>query len=255
MEYKSRFSEATRVDLLEKSKNCIWMKEGLPGLQYLTEARGLSEEIIRSFHLGFIPHNVRNQLAGRIIIPIYDASGNLVVLTSRLIKPYESKLPVYWHEKYKKNSYLFGLDHAKRYMREWEFATICEGQFDVLQAHNHGITNTVGLCCTMLSDIQLSLIHRYCDEIVLILDADENEAGQNATEKIMKTTLRRAQLKPDSIGDWTQSFHSHYKIAPIALPRGMDPDAYLRQNGDKELKSKIKAKIMKLRENQYVDQY
>jgi len=253
MKFESRFSEATRQDLLLKSKKCIWMQEGSPGLQYLQEARCLSEDVIRTFGLGFIPHDVKNQLAGRIIAPLNDASGNLISLTSRLVSGYESRLPIHWHESYEKSFYLFGIDHAKKCMREMKFAVVVEGEFDVLQMHNHGIRNAVGLCCSKMSDIQISLIHRYCDEIVLVLDSDENRAGQEAAQKIMKNTLRHTQMKPDSMGDFLKSFHSRYKIIPLELPRGMDPDEVLRQGGAARMKSKIKEKITKLRESEYVE--
>lgn len=249
---RSRFSEATRQDLLEKSQKCIWTQEGMPGLKYLLEERCLSSEIIKSFGLGFIPGHVRHKLAGRIITPLYDASGNLITLTSRLVSGYESKLPSHWHESYEKSFYLFGIDRAKKYMRKWGFAILCEGQFDVLQMHKNGFRNTVGLCCSKMSDIQMSLILRYCDEIVLALDCDENRAGQEATLKIMKNTLRCTQVKPDSMGDILASFSSRYKIISIELPQGMDPDDFLRHpDGMSKMKKKIQEKITKLRENEY----
>jgi DNA primase len=227
-----RFSEAHREELLLKSQNCLLTKEGAPGMEYLTEHRKLDLETIQSFGLGYIPSNVKHQLAGRIVIPLYDPSGNLIVLASRMINDEPSDLPVYWHESYEKSYYLYGCNLAKNWMRKWNVAVLCEGQFDVMQMHKNGIRNTVGLCSNKFSDIQLSVILRYCDEIVVLLDCDENEAGQLASEKIISHLVPRG-----------------YKIISAEIIKGYDPDDFLKEFGDRDLKKIINNKVKELRYN------
>jgi len=241
MQIRARFNENERVDLLDKAQRCLWTKEGKPGLDYLLGRRCLSEDVIRQFRLGYVPAHVRYQMAHRIIIPLYDASSNLIVLTSRLVDDeFESPLPKHWHESYEKGFYLYGVDIAKEHIRRLGFCVLCEGQFDVLQAHKNGIRNAVGLCCTKLTDWQFSIIRRYCDEIILVLDADDNRTGQKATTKL----LQRDQF---DLNAQESSFKVGWKIESVDLELGTDPDEFLRKYGGTKMKEMIQDKILSLR--------
>ncbi|KKN30389.1 hypothetical protein LCGC14_0834620, partial [marine sediment metagenome] len=120
-----RFSELHREELLKKSQQCLWTTEGEPGLAYLRDQRKISDSVIKAFRLGYVPSDNRHQLAGRVIIPLYDASGHLVVLSSRLVIQTKHNLAKYWHESYKKNFFLYGVDQAKPFMRKWGCVVLC----------------------------------------------------------------------------------------------------------------------------------
>jgi len=225
--FVSRFSDAERSELLSKSLQCLWTEEGLPGRSYLLQTRKMSEQSVKDFNLGYIPGDVNHQLAGRIIFPLYDPSGNLVVLLSRDITG-SSKLPVYWHEAYEKSFYLYGMHKAKEYMRRWNMVVVTEGQMDALQFYSNKVYNVVSLGGHVLSEIQLATIHRYCEDIVLLLDCDVNRAGQNGTAKILET-------------------YKGNKIAPVYLPESYDPDRYIKERGIQSMKSLIKKSLMTLR--------
>jgi len=247
-QFKSRFSSAERADLLGKSQQCLWIPEGQPGLQYLTNKRGLSESVIRQFGLGYIPHNVNHQLAGRVIFPLYDPSGNLVSLMSRHIGVGETKLPSHWHEHYEKSFYLYAIDQAKEHMKYWGFVVVVEGQIDVLQFFNHGVKNVVALCSTNMSDIQLAMIYRYCDEIILLLDSDYGRAGQIGIKKIMKRARPRGCSILDSMGELERTeFGVGHKINPVYLPNGADPDEYIKAHGIDAIKSLIRDALLQMR--------
>ena len=236
MEY--RFSQVQRLEIVQKSSQCLWTKEGAPGLEHLTGFRKLSPEIIKEFNLGYIPSHVNHQLAGRIIMPLYDPSGNLICITTRLIDKNDI-LPIHWHERYEKSFYLYGILQSKEWMRKWKFSVIVEGQFDVLQMHNHGMKNTLGLCCNKLSDVQKSVIYRYCRELVVLMDVDKNSAGQEAAEKIVSTA-------------WDGKNHCREyrdKIAAVQLDEVLDPDEYIRKHGILPVKAAIKKTIQELRTN------
>ena len=110
MKIKRRFDSAERREIVEKSQQCLWSVEGKPAIDYLHEKRQLSDRVVRAFGLGYLPSDLKHQLAGRIVFPFYDASGNLVVVSSRLISG-DSELPVYWHESYEKSFFgRFGLN-------------------------------------------------------------------------------------------------------------------------------------------------
>lgn len=251
MEFKRRFSLVEREEVANKAARCLWSDSGKPGLEYLLEKRGISEETIRKFHLGYIPIFVKHQLRGRIIFPLFDPSKNLIAISSREVHKSEKNfLPVYWHESYQKPFYLYGIENAYKESRRVKFAIVVEGQFDVIQLHNHGITNAVGLCGNKMSDVQISVINRYCQEIVLLLDRDENKAGQHGADRIVAEAAFEMRLSLDGEKmkfpvPWHQqkSFSTmRRKVLPVTLPENSDPDEFIKRHGVKELRRIIKEK-------------
>lgn len=251
MTFKKRFSLVEREEVADKASRCLWSNSGKPGREYLLEKRGLSEETAKKFQLGYIPLYVKHQLRGRIIFPLFDPSENLVAISSReIFKSEKNFLPVYWHESYQKPFYLYGIENAHKEFRRAKFAIVVEGQFDVIQLHNHGIRNTVGLCGNKMSDVQISVINRYCQEIILLLDKDENLSGQRGADKIVAGAAFGLQLSLDGEKmnfpvPWHQqkSFSTvHRKVLPVTLPENSDPDEFVRKHGVKELRKIIKGK-------------
>jgi DNA primase len=230
MKITRKFSLVERNDIVDKSERCLWTNDGKPGLDYLMNSRVLSVDTIKRFRLGYIPHSVHHQLAGRIIFPLYDPSDNLICISSRDIGIKKTNLPVYWHESYEKSWYLYGIKQAKETILEWRFAIVVEGQIDVLQLHNHDMRNAVGLCGTKLSDMQIAMIHRYCKEIVILLDEDENLSGQKGIKKIID----------DNQG---------YKIISASFGENTDPDKFIRDKGISVLKKIVKNKLSAVRGN------
>lgn len=231
----SRFDIVERNEIVRLSQEALWTDEAALARDYLINQRRLSEGIIRQFELGYIPDDVNHQLHGRIIMPLRDASGNLIAITSRVPrKPLDNDpLPVYWHEKYEKSFYLYGLNIAKKSMRKSGFAILVEGQFDVLQMHCAGAINTLGLCSTNLHKVQLSMISRYCEDIILCLDNDDNKSGQKGVSKIIKNFFNKETNR----------------IGVVTLDGAKDPDEYIKKYGFNPLKSLIHKELNRIREN------
>jgi len=247
-EIRNRFSTVERNHIVDKCHQCLWTREGTKGLEYLTQSRSISEDVIKRFRLGYMPSELGHQLSGRIIFPLFDASGNLVSLSSRLLPDARSVLPVYWHEAYEKSFYLYGTNIAKEPIRENGYCILSEGQFDILQMHNHGFTNTVGLFGTAMRLPQIATVLRYCSTLVLLLDSDENKAGQSGAEKILE--LGMVQWRPcvdAKEGERTNVRHD-LNVVPVWLPIGKDPDEFLREGKSAELRSMVKSAIQESKE-------
>jgi len=247
-DFKRRFSLVEREEIVNKAHCCLWADAGEPGRSYLIK-RGLSEETMSEFQLGYIPDSVQHQLRGRIILPLFDPSGNLIAVGSRAIET-GGFLPVYWHESYEKTFYLYGIERAREALRLYKWSIVCEGQFDVLQLHNHGIKNAVGLCGNKMSDVQISIIRRYCTEIVLLLDADQNRAGQMGAHKILaessaydysNMSLDVSSL-PIPLSSSGPQVMASRPIMSVTLPENSDPDEYIRAHGVEALKKIVKGK-------------
>ena len=93
--------------------------------------------------------------------------------------------------------------------------------------------NVVALCGTSISEYQISLASRFCDNIVLLMDGDEPGfiASTKAAEKITELGLNAIQ---------------------IFLPPGMDPDDFARENDVDFLDTKIQEMIESKKTKLYI---
>lgn len=130
---KKRFSLVEREKIVNNAHQCLWTADGKPGFDYLVSQRKLSEDTIRKFRLGYIPLHVEHQLRGRIIFPLYDPSGNLIIVNSRRVVDDGIPLPVYWHESYEKSFYLYGIELSRSSIQKHGFAIVClDGDQDTI---------------------------------------------------------------------------------------------------------------------------
>ncbi len=185
----------------------LWSTEaGLPGRELLAR-RDVSEEVARSFGLGFAPAGdgfaayLRNRgrtvgdareagliagdgsdfFAERVVIPIRDDRGQALAFTGRAVSPEEKVKYKNTRETpaYVKGRVLFALDVAREGIRERGHAVLMEGQFDVIVGHRFGITNAIASSGTALTEEQVRLLKRFTQEVVLVFDNDR--AGRTAT--------------------------------------------------------------------------
>jgi DNA primase len=225
-------------------------------LRYTTEKRGFTLETIKNFGIGYAPPGWQNLLdelqhlgydadlliqAGtiirndegrlydrfrnRLMVPICDERGRVVGFGARALDPNDN--PKYLNSPqtpvFDKSRILFGLDKARRSIRDSETAVIVEGYMDVIQAHQAGFTNVVAQMGTALTDTQLALIApRYAKKIVLALDADD--AGQNATRRSLE--MARQTLTADYSGKL------NVDIRVLQIPDAKDPDDLIRENSE-----------------------
>lgn len=223
-------------------------------LRYTQEERGLSNETIRTFAIGYAPDGWQNILQyltdlgyeadevvevglaikneqgriydrfrNRLMIPIRDERGRVVGFGGRALSPNDN--PKYMNSPqsplFDKSRLLFGLDRAKAAIRETETVIIVEGYMDAIQAHQHGYNNVVAQMGTALTEAQLRLIApRYAKRIILALDADN--AGQNATRRSIE--VARNTLKADYDGRLS------VEIRILQIPDAKDPDDLLRES-------------------------
>jgi DNA primase len=214
---------------------------------YLKE-RGLREEILRAFGVGFAPSNwdsilLRGQRAGfsldelhaaglvqqnqkgqrydafrsRITFPVRDVRGRTVGFGARASLP--DQKPKYKNsaegELYRKSRTLYGIDRARAAIARGERAVVVEGYTDVLALHQAGIEETVAVMGTAITSDQLKLLSQFASEVVLALDADR--AGREA--------MLRAQRVAGS---------GKLRLLVVAMPEGEDPAEMLAVDGGEE---------------------
>jgi DNA primase len=207
--------------------------------------RGISEEIIQDFKLGYSPegwdtvvnlfrkHKVSNKNAlqsglvlerkqkdgfydrfrNRIIFPIFDINMQTAGFGGRVM---DDGMPKYLNSPetpvYFKSRILYGLHAAKQFCRQEGFVYIVEGYFDFLSLYQHGIKNTVASLGTALTSDHVRILKGYATRMVLVFDSDT--AGISAAKRSIKIFLQEG-----------------VDIRILVLPAGNDPDSYVVQHG------------------------
>ncbi|MCC7469662.1 MAG: DNA primase, partial [Bacteroidetes bacterium] len=228
------------------------LKNSPEALDYLKN-RGVTDESIKEFRLGYVPLAWRNLYdflkknysdkdivtAGlgkksekgvydvfrdRIMFPICDSAGRTIAFSGRILHPDEKsgkyvnspETPIF-----KKSDVLFALDKAKNYIRKYNFTTLVEGQFDVLMLHQYGFKNTVGVSGTALSDSLVGVNNTTNNlglvkrlSTNLILAFDADDAGIKAAKRSAEIAI--------SLG---------MDVKAIAIPGAKDPAEFLKEEG------------------------
>ena len=177
-------------------------------LGYLV-GRGFSETVVREWGLGWavgretvraaldaaeIPRGIQSD-AGllndqgrdffwqRITIPLRTSDGQVVGFAARTMDPEVKPKYVNTRETtlFSKRSLLFGLDRARAAAGRCKSLLLCEGQLDVIAAHQMGHGQAVATCGTALTAEHLESIKATIPGGTLVLAFDSDEAGQQAT--------------------------------------------------------------------------
>jgi DNA primase len=230
--------------------------------------RGLRPETITQFKIGYAPEGWQNAIAhltklgyteaeildagvathkeegdrvydrfrNRLMIPIWDSKGVLIGFGARQLNPEDN--PKYLNspqtELFDKSGNLYGLNFARRQIRETETAVIVEGYLDVIQAHQAGFSNVVAPMGTALTEPQLRLLSRFANRLILALDPDA--AG-------MKATMRGLEVARKVLGDASYVFDPKammrqggklgIDILVMTLPDAQDPDDLIRDTPER----------------------
>jgi len=182
-------------------------KDGENAYHYL-RGRGLSEEIIKKFGLGYsgkfggglykylkdkkYPDELLKQSGlfqvderrgmydkfwNRVIFPITDVNNRVIGFGGRVMgdaKPKYLNSPE--TKVFDKSRNLYGLNIARTSRKK--NLIICEGYLDVISMHQAGFNNAVASLGTALTSQQASLMKRYTNEVMIVYDNDE--AGKKA---------------------------------------------------------------------------
>lgn len=224
-------------------------EQGKGALKYILD-RGLSEETVKKFKLGYAPHdrkwlksfllkkNFSNDFlkksglfsknfedcaffSNRLMFPIFNRQGQVVAFGGRQLDKNPDS-PKYLNSgdliQYKKGETLYAFNFAKKAMKDNKKVIFCEGYMDCIAYHQCGIEFAVAPLGTALTEDQIKIIRPFVDEVLLSFDSDG--AGQKATLRAI-LMLRKADIIT--------------KV--IRIEGGKDP-AELMQNFGKEILTK-----------------
>jgi DNA primase catalytic core len=229
------------MEALAQYQALLWKDDEV--MRYLTDTRGMDENTIRSWGLGYAPAGGRflcNQYSNagllptanavglvrdkesrhydvyqnRIIFPIHNYKSELVTLAGRIINKEDTKYGKYINgydsALYNKSQTLYALDRAERAIKQHGCALLVEGYTDVISMHRAGAEHTVASCGTAFTDDMAKLLKRHTNHVILMRDADA--AGQAAAVKDIKILLAH-----------------QFRVDVLSLPNGQDPDDFAKQ--------------------------
>jgi len=219
-------------------------KSGRGAREYLKD-RGITEETIKTFRLGFAPDSwevlsthlrqkgaTQDQLEksglvvkkdeggsydrfrGRLIFPVFDAQGKPIAFGGRTLEP-EGE-PKYLNSPetpaYTKGRHLYGLNLTRDEIRRNGFAILVEGYLDLIVPYQFGVRNVVASLGTALTPEQVKLIGRFARKVVVNYDGDR--AGVQAAKRAIETILAE-----------------DLEVKVLVLPDNADPDDFIRKHG------------------------
>lgn len=122
-----------------------------------------------------------------LIMPFKDPYGKSVGLIGRSLlsdsERKEKNISKYKNTVFDKGNYVFGLYENKQFIFNANLVYVVEGQFDLIKASEKGLTNIIALGNSNMTAYQFSVICRYTNNIILLLDNDE--AGEKGRKRIM----------------------------------------------------------------------
>jgi DNA primase len=224
----------------------LWESEEAAKAREYLEGRGLGEEILRGFRVGYAPsawdrvllasrrggfseqelyttglaqrskENGRpyDRFRSRIMFPLADVRGRVLGFGARAMR--EDQRPKYLNtsdnDVYHKGLHLYGADLARAHATKAGEVIVCEGYTDVIALHQAGLRNAVGLMGTALTAEQVGELARMAQTVLLALDADS--AGQEAMLRASSLAAKRK-----------------LELRVVPLAEGADPAEMIQRDG------------------------
>jgi DNA primase len=238
----------------------LWeAREAQDARDYL-QGRGLSEEILREFRVGYAPSawdrillasrragfteqellevglaqrsksrpgSVYDRFRSQIMFPAADARGRVHGFGARRMRE-DQRVAKYVNtadgKLYHKREVLFGIDLARAPAARAGAMILVEGYTDVLALHQAGIRNAVGIMGTSLTEEQIAELERVARMLELCLDADR--AGQEAMLRASRLAAGRK-----------------LELRVVALPDGTDPADLVQREGADALRARVQGSV------------
>jgi DNA primase len=227
----------------------LWASDDARAARDYLAGRGLSEETLRAFRVGWAPSGWDKLLTGaqrdgfafeeliaaglaqqkrsgkggvdrfreRIMFPLADARGRVLGFGARTMSPDEPAKYINTSENeiYHKGRQLFGIDKARVTAAKSGRLVVVEGYTDVLALHQAGVAETVAIMGTALTEHQLAELARAAGaEGVVYLALDADSSGQQAM-------LRAAELAEQR----------DVELRVVQMPAGVDPAELVAAEG------------------------
>lgn len=215
------------------------------GVQAYLRRRGMTQETIDTFKLGYSPdawdtivsffrkekisrkvaidsglilprkqgNGYYDRFRNRLMFPIFDINMQVAGFGGRVM---DDSMPKYMNSPetpvYSKSRILYGLHAAKQECRRQGKVFIVEGYFDFLSLYQNGVKNTVASLGTALTREHVRILKGYAGRMILVFDSDD--AGINAAKRSIQIFVKEG-----------------IDTRILVLPGKNDPDSYVMAHG------------------------
>jgi DNA primase len=236
----------------------LWDSSEAAGAREYLQERGLREEALRAFRVGYSPSawdhmylrsrragfgddellavglaqrstktgGLYDRFRGRLMFPLCDLRGRVLGFGARALR--DNQQPKYLNssegELYHKGRQLFGADRARVAAARAGEVIVVEGYTDVLALHQGGMENAVGLMGTAMTDEQVAEVSRLAPRMLLALDADAS--GQQAMVRAAEVAAGRS-----------------LELRVVALPADQDPADLVESEGAEAMRARLEQSV------------
>lgn len=161
-------------------------------MEYMNVKRGISEDVVNEFMLGFDAGGFLGVDSSGVVIPIHDAYGRIVGFSKRRLE--ETNEPKYKNTKeddvFVKRQILFNYHRAIKMLKQNGVLHVTEGYLDVMSAYQQGIP-CVGYLGGRLTKDQIGLLwelqKRYDGNVTFALAVDNPACDETGRKALLKT--------------------------------------------------------------------
>jgi DNA primase len=261
-EAEKRKARERLLELLSRTasyyERYLWEAEEAAKARVYLQERGLGEEILREFRVGYAPSawdrvllasrrggftvaelyatglaqrskqngQPYDRFRSRIMFPLADTRGRVLGFGARAMS--EEQKPKYLNtsdnDVYHKGLNLYGADLARAPAAKAGQVILCEGYTDTIALHQAGMRTAVGLMGTALTGEQVGELARMAQTVLLALDADA--AGQDA------------MLKASSIASKRK-----LELRVVPMPAGTDPAEIIQRDGPEAMRAVVDGSV------------
>lgn len=236
-------------------KLSLMSENGKPALDYLL-GRGLTQETLDEFNVGFAPDNwefLTNKVKGqgysresvdksglfgkgkqgvvdrfrsRIMFPIMNRSGRVIAFGGRV---FENDDPAKYMNSpetplYRKSEVFYGYHKTAPVIRNTGSAVLVEGYMDFLQLHQAGVENVLAVSGTAFTGRHALQMGKITQKVYLAYDGDE--AGQKAAIRSGYALLQNG-----------------IAALVVQVPEGLDPDDWVQKEGVDAIRNGIEKAV------------
>ncbi len=250
------------LELLERTtayyQRYLWESTEAAKARAYLEQRGLAEQTLREFRVGYAPSawdrvllasrqggftvqelyatglaqrsrqngQPYDRFRSRIMFPLAELRGRVLGFGARAMGA--DQRPKYLNtsdnELYHKGHYLYGADLARGHAAREGRVILCEGYTDTIALHQAGMRNAVGLMGTALTEEQVGELSRMAQTVLLALDADT--AGQEAMLRAQGLAAKRK-----------------LELRVVPLPAGTDPAELIQREGPEATRAAVESSV------------
>lgn len=241
-------SDEYREQMTVVERNASWVKameHELPSIVDYLHKRGLTDETIAAYHLGYAPK------LSALSIPMYDEWMRPVAFLYRFF----DKTPKYKNSKnqpglFIKGEILYGLPQARKFLKDRREIMLCEGAFDCMSAVQQGN------CCVAYCGITVSRHHVEAVRDIIapvkggkvtICPDNDNKAGKFVTRardlfrRFAPKLVVKVAVIPDGCKDFNDMLVSGKDIANDCTYENIDlycAKQLIRDESDREVQEK-----------------